>query len=478
MSRVRTVRGAVRAGRRPVRTWALLGAAATLALSGCTDTTPSSDPTPTKKPTPQAVPLELGVVGTDVEIAEYREMVKEYNASTTAAKVSVVAWPTTAQAHEAVVAGDVPDVFVSSRGDLADLIAGEKVVPVGELLDERGVDFGDKFARDAVEAFGSDAKLQCMPYSVSPQVVFYNTDLIDFDKMRERGLNVPSKLDRWTWNQFSTAAQVATKPRRKIAGFHVDADLRGIAPFVHSAGGKLFDDEDNPTALAFSDSETVEALEKVLPVLRDPRLTLSPERLEKASAVEWFKRGKLGMVVGNRSLVPELRATEGLNFDVIAIPYVEKAATIGDLTGLCMSAATKDRNAAADLMASLVSDESVARIAELGYMMPANVSVSGSEVVQQPDQMPEHSEVFASTVRFMAIPPLLNVWEELQAAVDSLVADLLTAEPLLDLEETTAAIDEASRAILDPDGDGEAEDPTEPSETPGSGSPTAEPSTS
>ena len=40
-------------------------------------------------------------------------------------------------------------------------------------------------------AFSAANDQQCMPYGVSPMVVYYNTDLIDFDRMAQRGLDVP-----------------------------------------------------------------------------------------------------------------------------------------------------------------------------------------------------------------------------------------------------------------------------------------------
>ena len=63
------------------------------------------------------------------------------------------------------------------------------------LLDERGVDFGDRFSRDAVDAFAMDDELQCMAYSVSPMVIYYNTDIVDFDKMERRQIDVPTADD-------------------------------------------------------------------------------------------------------------------------------------------------------------------------------------------------------------------------------------------------------------------------------------------
>ena len=54
-----------------------------------------------------------------------------------------------------------------------------------DLVNEREIPIGDDFAREAVQAFSVDDDLQCMPYTVSPMVIYYNTDLINFERMRQ-----------------------------------------------------------------------------------------------------------------------------------------------------------------------------------------------------------------------------------------------------------------------------------------------------
>ena len=93
---------------------------------------------------------------------------------------------------EAIKQGDVPDVFLVDRADLAYLLDEGVSQPIGERLDERDVDFGDDYSRAALEAFSFDRDLQCMPYGISPLVVYYNTALVDFELMAERGLEVPN----------------------------------------------------------------------------------------------------------------------------------------------------------------------------------------------------------------------------------------------------------------------------------------------
>ena len=110
------------------------------------------------------------------------------------ADVTVTAWQNHDGLRRAIEQGKpLPDVFLVSRRDLRWFVESGLTRPVDTLLDERGVDFGDVYSRDALEAFSSDNRLQCMPYGVSPQVVFYNESMIDFDRMELRGLDVPER---------------------------------------------------------------------------------------------------------------------------------------------------------------------------------------------------------------------------------------------------------------------------------------------
>jgi multiple sugar transport system substrate-binding protein len=310
-----------------------------------------------------------------------------------------------------------------------------------------------------LEAFALDRDLQCMPYGISPMVIYYNRALVDFEAMEARGLDVPSsdENERWTFEEFRVAAEFAARPRRGISGFHVEPTLEGLAPFIYSAGGQVFDDDVAPTSLAFSTDETRSALEDVLPVLRDPRLTLSQEQLAEASAMTWFEDGQLGMIAGYRSWVPALRRLPDLDFDVIAMPTVEDEATVGQITGLCIAADTADVAESADLLVDLISTESVSRVVLAGYLVPANAEVALSDAFLQPGRSPEHSAVYNTSVGNLRIPPLLDDYEELEAAVADPLQELLTT-PVPDLDLLTEEIDEASVEVLSP--------PEEPTESP------------
>ncbi|WP_167288857.1 extracellular solute-binding protein [Nocardioides seonyuensis] len=422
---------------------------------------PTSSASPSASTPAQPRTVTFGMFGSKEEIGAMRGVVESFNASSTTRKVKMVTWPDHESALDDILAGNVPDVFLTSRIDLGQLIDAEVLRPVSLLLDERGVDFGDRFSRDAVDAFAFEDELQCMAYSVSPMVVYYNDELVDFEKMERRELEVPSeKAERWTLEQFEAAARFASR-RGDVRGVWIDPSLAGLSPFIHSGGGKVFDDDDEPTSLAFSDDDTREALSQTLAVLRDPTLTPNRKQLARATPLELFKRGRLAMIAGYRNLVPELRRAPGLSFDVISMPALDDNATVGDISGLCISSETQVAGDAADFIAYAVSDAAVEAVAATGYIVPANTEVASSDAFLAPAEQPEHAEVFTNSIRHMVVPPFVADRVALVDAVEPLLRRMVTAPGALDLEQITEAIDEASREVLSPP----EEEPTEPSES-------------
>jgi len=438
--------------------------AVVLGLAACeSDADPSPDPVPSSSAPVKKDKLSFGVWGSEDEILAYEDMVQVFNEGSETSHVSVQAYPDPAALQAAVEAGgkDAPDVFLADRDDLVWLRADELNVPVDEMLDERGVEFGDQYSRAALEAFSVDRRLQCMPYAVSPKVMFYNTDLIDFERMTNRGLDAPSpeaETQRWSFDQFVEAARFASRKRRGTKGVYVEPTARSLAPFLYSGGGKLVDDEDQPTSFAFSDESSREALMRTLELLRDPTVTLSDEQLAKRPAFEWFERGKLGILEGDRSMVPALRRVPGLSFDVMPMPVLDSAATVGEITGACISGGPSVP-AAADFLVYALSSDAVSMVTRSGYLVPVNQEVARSVDFQQPGRQPAHADVFTSSIGALQVLPLLDVWPALDAALDPILDEMFTVPVLDDLEGLTTRLDEASQPILAPPEEGGTDEP-------------------
>lgn len=433
---------------------ACVAVASVLATAACTDDSPDpAPPTPTPSSTAPPEKLTFGVVGPrDVQRA-FRATVDAWNLDPDSTDVTIESWPTQAAMRTAIEGGTaVPDVFMSSRSDLAWLLENKYTQPVDELLDERGVEFGDTYSRDALEALSSADHLQCMPYGVTPTVIYYNKRLVNFDRMRNRGLDVPDEdATSWSFDQFTAAAEFASRPARGAKGVHIAPTIEGLSPFIRSGGGTVFDDAEPPTSLAFSSDSSKDALERTLELLRNPQVTLDETQLDEATAVRWFQRGKLGMIAGDRSLTPILRQKSNLDFDVMPMPKLDGAATVGDVTALCMSAQASSSSLAADFMVHEISSDWVGLVASTGYVQPANVEVALSDDFLQPGRRPEHAVFFNSSVRSMTVPPLIDTIPELEETVAPSLEQMVYGVGVLDLDAITTQIDDESKTVLDPD---------------------------
>ncbi|MDP3890810.1 extracellular solute-binding protein [Nocardioides sp.] len=438
-----------------------------LALAACTDTAdpepePTTAPAPTETTPAEQISLTFGVWGSPGEIEAYERAVDTYNRVHQTVEVDLVVWDDQETASRAVEDGQVPDVFLLDRQDLTALREGDLNQPVSDLLDERDIEFGDGYQRMGLQAFSGEGALQCMPHGTSPMVIYYNTDLIDFGRMEQRGLAVPEPGGRWNFSQFSEAAEFATRPRRNTRGVHIEPTLRALAPFVRAGGGSLFDNPMDPTTLTLSDEDGREGLETLLQLLRSPHLTPTPEQLERRTPLELFGKGRVAMIAGFRDMVPELREMPGLRFDVMPLPSISSRSTVGDLTGMCLARDTEHTSSAADFLAYIVSADAVGEVARAGRMVPANLEVAESVAFLQPGLQPAHAGVFNVAVRDIVLSPLLDTWDELDAAVSPLLHEMLTDPLLADLGALTEEIDETSRTVLSPE-DG-SEDPDEESD--------------
>lgn len=434
----------------------LLGASGLLAACGSGSSADSGAPASTSPPTssPTTTPTRLpdetmtfGVVGSTAEVDAYRQMTSLFAPLSRQVTVTVESWPNDAAMMAAFRNGaKPPDVFLAARGDLPWLIQHRSIQPVDQLLVDRGVDFGDDYPRGPLTVLASDNRLQCLPYAVEPSVIYYNRDLVKFGQMR---VDPPTPGQGWSLDQFAATARWAVRHHPGVSGLYVAPTLTGLAPFVYSGGGQLYDNATTPTSLALSSGASLAALTQALPVLGKPSLTLSQAQLAQGTPLEWFEQGKLAMLAAARDVVPELRTTLGLNFDVMPMPTLGSAATVGPVTGLCVSRQASDPATAAEFVVYASSPEALGEVASAGYLQPANQSVALGSDFQQPGRLPDHASVFTFGVKSMVYPPVPAQPELLSQVVDPLVAQLFRTDPTR-LPREARHIDKVSQPILGP----------------------------
>jgi multiple sugar transport system substrate-binding protein len=435
-----------------------------LVLTGACTPDDTGSPAPTAQPSPSSstaatsspsasdapVTLRFAVYGDTSQLTAYRRMARAYEQQNPTVTVQVETARDEAAAtrrlERQLDAQPAPDVFLADSDKVPELVADDRVQPVDELLEDRGVQFGDAYERLGLEAFAGESALQCMPNDVSPYVVFYNERLVDLSAAVQPGETVPDPaVTGWVWRQFALAAQSASQ--EGVQGVYLPPELTTLTPLLRSNGGNIVDDDQNPTTLTLESSPSREALEAILSLARDSRVNPTPEQLAREDAVTRFVKGRLAMMIGTRAMLPRLRQASGLVFDVYPLPSFGRLQTVADVTGYCISRTSEHVDAAADFLAFASGDRGARITARSGGIVPANLSALASPAFQQPELPPDNVGVFTDFIRQAETMPNSLGWPQVVRRTRPLIAALFY-DTVLDLDVQLAQIDALSKQLL------------------------------
>jgi multiple sugar transport system substrate-binding protein len=398
----------------------------------------------------EPVTLTFAVFGNRAEVGLYRRLADAYIAKHPNVTIRLRSARDDEQAEtdldREIDAGDPPDLFLTDHDAVPGLVAAGQVQPVDELLEKRGIQFGDSYERIGLEAFSANSALQCMPHDVSPIVVYYNKSLLHLRRLDQLG-DPPTPQDGWTWDQFTHAAKMSS--HGNVKGIYIAPTLDNLAALVRSGGSDIVDDVRTPTSLTLADGGTRSALEQILTLARDPLLTPTRAALTRHDAVARFENGKLAMMLGTRALTPQLRRAKGLRFDVMPLPRLSRPRTLSLMTGYCISAKSAHIGAAADFLAYAIGNEGAALTAEAGGIVPANLEAQHSPAFVQPGQQPKNVSVFTEGVHDSDSTPFVATWPGLVRATQPDIERMFYA-PVIDLDKLLPSIDAQSQRILVP----------------------------
>ncbi len=442
--------------RAAIGTVALLTSA--MAMTACTDGNggddPSSSPSPSSKSsssssTAEPVTLRFSVYGGPETLRAYRTMAAAYMREKPDVKVELEVAGTAAaqrqQLDRGFAAGDAPDVFLTNSTRVPSLVADERLQPVDELLEERGISFGDSYERLGLEAMAADSRLQCMPSDVSPEVIFFNKRLLNPGVLESLPGQPDPAQHGWTWDQFVAASRRMSTD--KVKGVYLAPRLTTLTPLMRSAGSDIVDDPKRPTTLTLSNSDSRDPLDRILNLARNHRLSVTRPELRQQGAVSRFVHGKLAMMIGTRALVPTLRRDKNLVFDVYPMPSMGRSQTIADVSGYCINRDSDHVSAAADFLAFASDDRGSAIAARSGAVVPANLDALRSPSFLQVNKFPINVNVFTKVVRRADTMPNPPAWPEVVARTQPGL-DRLFYAPFPDVERLLPRIDGISADVL------------------------------
>jgi multiple sugar transport system substrate-binding protein len=363
-----------------------------------------------------AVTLTMTIWGsdTDKQVMEERLALAKTELPTITVKLSLIAEDYDTKVQTMFSGGTAPDVMeiaetvnvYSSKGQLEDL---------NPYFDAEGIDPVASFGQGSVDTYSTDGKLWAAPDRSGPAVVFYNKDLFD-----QAGVAYPSA--DWDWDAFRDAAKKLTvEENGQVSqwGYGAGDWWPWYMSWIYQGGGSVLDAAGKPVV---NSAENIAALEFYNDMVFKDKSVLSPidyanQGLDNGQPDPLFAQGKLAMEVTGYWNVASLKDS-GLNWDIAPMWHGAKEAVPAFSNALAVSSASKNKEAAAQLVAFLTSAEGEKPIATSGLDVPANLAAVADPSFQQPEWNTSKVDlsVFSASAEVVFAPPLSPEWNQIQKA--------------------------------------------------------------
>ncbi|MEF3305209.1 extracellular solute-binding protein [Paenibacillus sp. GYB003] len=211
------------------------------------------------------------------------------------------------------------------------------------------------------EPFALEGRLLVRPLLFSPLVICYNVD-----HLKERRL--PEPANEWTWSELIELARNAAVENERF-GFCFHLLSRNRWPvFLLQSGVNFAPDEHGRYMLP--DEALIESLGVCRSLLEQPGVFPAMLSGLDSAAVEWFKDGRVSMIMTTYFSLNQLRQTD-IRFDVAPLPYVREKRNLLACIGMVVNRRSAKKEAARRLVDFLASYESQLAIRKRTFSVPA-----------------------------------------------------------------------------------------------------------
>lgn len=363
-------------------------------------------------PVPQTVELTLFTWVRAEENAVNEELLARFEADHPGIKVRII--NITHQAMDKlqtmIAGGEAPDVMSIHGAFYTPLAAKGALYDLEQLIGrDPSFDLDDIFPR-LVELCRYEGKLYSLPRYTSVYALFYNKRLFD-----AAGHPYPATGEgEWDWQAFLKAAQATTQDfdgdGKTEWGCVIDFWGARLYPWLWQNGADLMNEE--RTECILDRPEAIRALQ----FLWDLRHTwgVTPQTLpaERGMSLQMFMQGKAAMFMSGPWDVQDLKATEGLEWDVAPLPHKKRRATMLGAENYAIAADTKHPQEAWELFKFLLSPYAQTVMAEKREKMPSRVSVATGPYLEA--EVGYDRRPFVEAVEYAAMPPNLPEWDKIR----------------------------------------------------------------
>lgn len=341
----------------------LVAIMATSLLAGCGGSKDSSETADGKKN------LSIFIFANDHESTVYKSMIDQYKKDHADTIGNIDVQITTQDEYSKTLtgmmtAGDLPDIFYVGPESVEQFVENGYIEDLQPILDEKGISTDGMLAQEALDSYRYDGDktgsgdLYALPKDASVFAYAYNKDLFD-----EAGLDYPDPENPYTYDGFVEVCKKLTKDTdgdgeidQWGCGF---ANAFMLQPFVWSNGASYLSDDHKTVTV--DTPEFKEALQKYVDLTVDLGLTPTVEQDASLGVYQrWLAGQEAFYACGTWDVAAFMDdETFPFNWDLCAYPTLStgKSMTWLGTVGFCVSAKSKNKEEATELVSYLCTDD-------------------------------------------------------------------------------------------------------------------------
>ncbi|TWD96550.1 carbohydrate ABC transporter substrate-binding protein (CUT1 family) [Neobacillus bataviensis] len=226
----------------------------------------------------------------------------------------------------------------------------------------------DKYFPAVVDLYTYQGKLFAAPYFIDSVGLYYNKKLFD-------DAGVPYPDENWTWDDIEKVGKKLSNKEKGIYGYSADIKTSQSVYYdlMHQAGGYIISEDKKKSGF---DSPESKGAFHFIKKLIDEGISPSAKTVMETEGKQLFLSGKVAMIPAISVSAGEFKGVLGDKLGVAPLPKGKQKASIVHGIGWAMNAKTQNDKAAWDLIKALSGKEGEKVIAESGFSIPADKSIS------------------------------------------------------------------------------------------------------
>lgn len=273
--------------------------------------------------------------------------------------------------------GSGPDVFWMNGPNFSEYASYGLIKDLEPFIEEDSDFSKDAYFDSMIDLYSHEDHLYAAPYFSDIVGLFYNKRLFD-----EAGLEYPDET--WTWEDIEEKGDILADQEEGVYGYtaYVVSNQAGYYNLIPQAGGYMIDED--KTHSGFNSPEAQEALTFTQDLI-DKGISPSVQTQIENHPRDMFMSGMIAMHP-EISVNAEMFYSElGDDLGVAPLPAGKEEGSIAHGIGWAMNGDTEKEELSWDLIKHLTGEKGNQFIAESGFSIPAQESMSDLWV----DSMPE-----------------------------------------------------------------------------------------